>query len=355
MNEHSEFIDNPNIDAIVLMYFPENRQETFNVMHKLTEKHKENQKIVISPSKVWSLKVMESCRTCQAATRHCKSSSNVVPDEVFKINKGMQDFIMHRVSATKLKQLPCEEIHENSYYEMFKINKPSNSDDDLTYNFTKVEKIHNRALVFNYDCNITSSHKQHMFALFSQSNHLHYCEYPCYPILRKSELHRNICFVKFAQTKQYSRVREERLFIVIFSYLEDIYVKFPNNDFFRNRDNPNDTFMLQLKKSSESSFNYILSSQETLRDVLIYGEYQTRQVTIGKDVKPDSSKEDIKSLIEPTGHAVFHTMTVQPYQLEGASNKVTTYSEMEYAVHKFLELPVPKKSRSKKKPEQNEN
>lgn len=320
---------------MVIFYYPEDSEIATNEINKkLKPVSREIEDSTQLPNEL-SEYVLNKCVKCIKSKRHIRQfNNNDIPRQVFEPNKDFDQYLIFEVTSRDLENLPMGEIEEKSFYETYKIKTLGGVE---TYD--KVPKCDDRSLIFTFDKN-NQEIKPFLFALFTQTNHLHYCNFPRFRVLRHSELHRNIATVRLLTSKKFGDYRVEKMSVIIFSYYQDIYFKFPKNEFFNSV--TGDDYVLRLKKSSETSFNYILSTQETLKDVLIFGNYQMQQTVVGK--KPNFDADyNMDTLINPLGHAVLHTMPTEVLSEltsnePNPSTKASGYNTMAYAIYKFLKL-----------------
>lgn len=320
---------------MVIFYYPEDSEIATNEINKKLKPVVEEIEDSTQLPNELNEHVLNNCVKCVKSKRLIRQfNKNDIPRNVFEPNRDMDQYLLFEVTSRNLENLPTDEIEGTSFYETYKIKTL-----DGIETYEKVPKCEDRSLIFTFNKN-NQEIKPFMFTLFTQTNHLHYCNFPRFRVLRHSELHRNIATVRLLTSKKFGDYRVEKMSVIIFSYYQDIYLKFPRNDFYNSI--TGDDYVLRLKRSTESSFNYILSTQETLKDVLIFGNYQMQQTVVGK--KPNFDADyNMDTLIHPLGHAVLHTMPSEVLcELTSTepnpSTKASGYNTMAYAIYKFLKL-----------------
>lgn len=254
---------------------------------------------------------MLSCNMCKKKIVRERTNNTRVPKKVFERNTSAEfEYIISDVIAPIIFKPDSSKIDESKFYQVYLLNK--NSKEYRTINDP----------CFKYNGNDDSK----FFAVYSQSHHLHFCNLRNITVIRKSEFHRNVSAFKILPSTKLFRLTGSRRYILIFSFDCDLYIEFPKNNFFNNVNiDENGTTILRLQKSTKDSFNFVVSTQETLENVDIFGEYQTEQAYLGKLSSADNvALEKINNL----GTGLLHYMELP------ADKKKTKYDPMEYACYK---------------------
>lgn len=255
--------------------------------------------------------VLNNCVSCKSFTIYYHVSDNKIPKEIFVRNTSKIEFAIMMVTAPFIKYTPLpNQIDENNFCQLYSFNKLDNTFNRLTDH-----------IVYKYTN--TPDTRMKFFCAYSQNMHLHMCNHRSISVIRKSEFHRNINALKLLPSTKYSRMKLPSPSVMIYSFENDLYFQFPDDDFFQ-KDKANENYIFCLKKSTEKSFNYIVSNGETIQEALIYGTYVCEQVYLGK-----RNAADIVRLNAVTNHkgVVLHWS-------EDSSNKKTAFTSMEYACYR---------------------
>lgn len=336
---------------MVMMFYPEQRTSAFTALDNATT----TASIISTPmsNTVMDERVMAVCKFCSNQIVHMTSHDSRIPKDIFEINNTLKTYIIYRVVTPKMIN-NIEQFAGNSFFNIYKIlrkipqtNKVK-SNIQYKYELEQINTIDNQYNIFWFD-NEGGQFDSYMFALYSQTNMLHYCLFKNLEVVRNSELHRNATVIRLLKSKKFKFHFKNIIQLIIYSYSEDLYLKFPQNDFFKSV--TNDSYVLCLKKSTSDNFNYIYTNEISLSGVEIFGEYQVRHVAIGKAQKTEPVY-DIDQLIFPTGSAVLHALpehkqfsvikrkykNPRKEETNKTDKLLTAHNAMDYAIFKHCRL-----------------
>lgn len=289
----------------------------------------------VASSSVSTEETFELCQRCKNSTQITMRELNNIPEKVFEINKSPIDYIKQRVITPKLNYKYVSDFAKDEFFDVHR-----KQGDTLK----KIPSVDGKYLIFSYVHSEFTKNK--FFAIYSQKSRLHYCNYHNFNFVRKSEIHRSVPFIKLLPSSQHIRYYSAiRIFIIIYSYSQDLYVNLPRDDFFVNKisKDPNEKIVLRVKKSSPESFNYIMTNKETIQNAQIYGKYQTEQVITGKFGSGHMYK--IEDVIENYGYGLIHSTILHE---EKSKIKLSALPDMIYACSNYEKLIEPKRIRKKK-------
>lgn len=253
-----------------------------------------------------------SCSMCRKKIITERVHRPSIPEKVFERNTSTEfEYFVCFVNSPKIQFCPqFVQVDDSKFYQVYSFDK-------MNFEFKNIDEP-----CFKY----AGGEDSKFFAVYSQSHHLHFCNLRNITVIRKSEFHRNVSAFKILPSTKLFRLTGSKRFVVFFSFSSDLYMEFPKNTFFNNEKiTDNQTTILRLKKSTKESFNFIVSTEETLKGVNIFGKYYTEQAYLGK-----LSSADILALekINTLGAGLLH------YVHTSKEKKKTKYDCMEYACYK---------------------
>lgn len=265
---------------------------------------------------------LEYCATCHSSLRKIQSDDNNFVNEIAAKNMSNIAYPLYQVTSPKFPYIQYNLFDERELFQLFitRTSTPGQLRRLLPEN----------GYLTPFEYHFKPEFLHHMFIIYSTTCRLHYCMFVDYKIYRESELHRKgTCLKRLFRCAPFSL--KEKVCLAIFSYQEDVYFEFEADDFFvANKKTEKDVrYIMRLRKSTPTMFNYLLTTADTIKNFKIYGTYNSEQIVLGKvaNIKVPDLVTD-----QHTGNkmnAMIHSYTGE------RRDQIKQYGNMEYAVYKF--------------------